>query len=300
VEFYLSKLPKTSPNFRLFFNKISNSERDFQFPSQFSRILLNFLGKSGGPLFALPSLSKDRRGRMFPENRYIRERPHLSPSPDEKQTLPPAPSLDPSSPTESPLHQVERSRDLNLIPLPGGGWRNLEYKGPLENYLERIEQNYPLYREAERRTGVNWKILAAVHYRESDLGMNKAARGNEFQFSGSYRKRATGDLLHDAVEAGNILQEKALRGGIWPLLPDQSDGEGVRIALFRYNGTGYRRLRAPGAPVYDRSPYVMNQIDDRHRDMRKYRFDHEPHPSGVDRQWGAVFFIRELAKAFVD
>jgi lysozyme family protein len=185
--------------------------------------------------------------------------------------------------------------------MPGGVWRNLDYSGPLtKEEVDQVQRNYPLYKEAEGITGVNWKVIAAVHYRESDLGMNKAAQGNEFQFSGSLKKRATGDLLHDALETGNILQEKALRGGIWPLLPDQSDGEGVRIALFQYNGTGYRKLRTPGAPIYDQSPYVMNQIDDQHRDMKKYRFDHEPIPTGTDKQMGAVPFIREMAKAFFD
>src|SRR5262245_31654117 len=101
---------------------------------------------------------------MVPENRYVLERwkreggaSHPSPPAIGKKTLP-VPVIVVSSPPSPQLSQVEKSRDLYLIPMPGGGWRNLDYTGPLEKYLEKIEQNYPFYREAERRTGVNWKI----------------------------------------------------------------------------------------------------------------------------------------------
>lgn len=202
-----------------------------------------------------------------------------------------------------PLQGIEKKNGVTQSPLPGGGWWDLSYEGPLkEKELEAVEKNYPIYKEAERRTGVNWKIIAAVHYRESDFGLNKKAKGNEFQFDGVYKKLASGDLLKDAVSAGKILQEKIQIEG-WVkktkvfldrmdrLTPHQTDGENVRQALFRYNGTIYK--------TPENSPYVMNQLDEGHQGMsNKYV---KPGSARVtDPQMGALLVIRELGKVFVD
>ncbi len=234
---------------------------------------------------------------MFPENRYVRERNERRTALaritndqgkaelEKKQKSSPPPEL-------KPLFQLEKRIPENYRPLPGGGFRRLDYEGLLgKKDLNRIEKNYPLYKEAESKTGVNWKVLAAVHYRESSLGKDPFAKGNEFQFDGVYKKRASGNLLHDAITAGQILQEKNHRAKKSPLLADEFAGEKVKEALFRYNGTLYRSS--------EKSPYVMNQFDEKHSDMKIFRGKGVRPRWGNDSRLGSYTVIRELTRAFV-
>jgi len=234
---------------------------------------------------------------MFPENRYVRERnerktPVSREGAAEAATEPSAPPQEAAPLLPPPaLPQLEKRQAERFRPLPGGGSRRLEYQGLLNaRELDRVERNYPVYKEAEQRTGVNWKILAAIHYRESSLGQDPRARGNEFQFDGSYRKLATGDLLRDAITAGRILQEKNRQAGNPPLSEGGFAGPKVQEALFRYNGTLYRRAEA--------SPYVMNQFDEAHSGMALYRGKNAQPSWGRDARLGAYTVIRELTRAF--
>lgn len=237
---------------------------------------------------------------MFPENRYVRER-------NERQiswpkTSESTPISSPASPDpvelekENPkaLAQIEKRIPENRRLLPDGGARRLDYQGLLsQKELDLIEKNYPVYKEAENRTGVNWKILAAIHYRESSLGRNSSssAKGNEFQFDGKYKRLASGNFLKDTVTAGKILQEKNSQTQKTPLSENEFAGGKVQEALFRYNGRVYKQA--------ERSPYVMNQFDENHQNMRIYLGPNTNPRWGVDHRLGAYTVIRELHRAFI-
>ena len=257
---------------------------------------------------------------MQVQNKYIRYREEVAKTRGGKIDEPPrenakTPTKLPTSSTPAPIKSmlptIEKNKAPTQIPLAGGGARRLDYSGPLsDKLLDRLQQLYPLYKQAERKTQVNWKILAGIHYRESRLGLDPGAKGNELQFYGDLKKRATGDLGKDLVEAGKILQEKAAKGfysskakkwlvpRVSPLREDQSDGENVRTAVFLYNGPIYRTRAAPGAPAYDRSPYVLNRLDSEHWDMDLYRGKNAKSVWGIDHRLGVIPFVRELEKAF--
>lgn len=237
---------------------------------------------------------------MFPQNRYVKEREEREATrmhsiPQGEVVVSKTPSEGSKKPeTSNPvsLQPVEKKQADHLNPLPGGGFRRLDYEGILSRKdLNLIEKNYPIYKEAERKTGINWKVLAAVHYRESSLGKNSLAKGNEFQFDGDYKKLATGHLLKDAITAGKILQEKNSHTQKTPLLGDEFAGEKVKEAMFRYNGRVYKQS--------DHSPYVMNQFDDQHHNMKLFLGRDATPKWGTDRRLGAYTVIRELTRAFV-
>jgi len=261
---------------------------------------------------------------MQVQNKYVRYRREVEATrgneekadpikPATQSLPPPAETLPPVTLPKPPLAEIEKPKPITDQPLPGGGVRKLDYKGPLSaRELDRVERLYSLYKEAESKSQVNWKVLAGVHYRESALGLNPKARGNEFQFDGANKGRATGNLLLDAIEAGKLLQEKA-SSGLYSakakkfLVPPtdrlrahQTDEENVRTAVFLYNGPVYRKKAAPGAPPYDRSPYVLNQLDNQHRNMDLYLGNNANPRWAADRRLGVIPFVRELGKAFVE
>lgn len=232
---------------------------------------------------------------MFPENRYVRERNERRIYREEKivESHPViTENPKPESIPESVLPKIEQRHPENVRLLPGGGSRRLQYKGLLsEKELNQVEKNYPIYLAAQKKTGVNWKVIAAIHYRESSLGLNPKGKGNEFQFDGVYKKLATGNLQKDAITAGKILQEKVAQAGLDPLTENLFAGEKVQEALFRYNGTLYKQA--------EKSPYVMNQFDTGHEDMKIFRGANVSPRWGVDARLGAYTVIRELTRAFI-
>jgi len=249
---------------------------------------------------------------MEVKNKYVRCREETGLGPAEN----PPKKVEATSAKEaraSALPALEKNKAPTHIALPGGAARRLDYQGPLsERELDRVQQLYPVYKQAEEKTQVNWKVLAGIHYRESSLGLDPQAKGNEFQFDGDLKNKANGDLLHDLVEAGNTLQTKAMNGlysakskkflvsPTDPLRPQESDGENVRTAAFLYNGPVYRTRAAAGAAAYDRSPYVLNRLDKSHWDMGLYRGKNAKPVWGTDRRLGVIPFARELEKAFME
>ncbi|GEM_PF-3285309 len=227
------------------------------------------------------------------EKKYA-ELPPLSPPPSTSSGQAPSP-LTPVLPPPS-LPSLEKPKTPSYQILTGGLLRDLNYKGEIRKAdLDRIQKNYPAYKEAEVKTGVNWKILAAIHFRESSLG--RTAKNNPFQFHGSLEKLATGNLLQDAISSGEILQKKSQvmskKPGLVrtaPLKPDQVDGNNVRKAIFLYNGPIYK--------TPENSPYVMNGLDEEHRNMKIY-LGKESNPRwGMDQRLGVLAYARELGKVF--
>ncbi|MBF0493449.1 MAG: hypothetical protein HQM15_11820 [Deltaproteobacteria bacterium] len=205
-----------------------------------------------------------------------------------------------SSPSKrlSPLAGVEQCVPQKLQGLMGNTFRNLDYQGLLQSKdLDLIQKNYPAYKQAEQKTDVNWRVLAAIHLRETNLSQAAGTKHNPFQFDGIYKSKISGNLLQDAITAGNILQtktqvENAHYGlkAVDPLRAEQMDGENLRQAIFRYNGPIY------GSP--EKSPYVMNAWDEEHQAMPIYRGKAAVPHWGVDHRLGVMTTIRELNRAF--
>ncbi len=243
---------------------------------------------------------------MIPVNRYLRDRHEKVQevgSGKEIQNLPnrsePIAKPEVSKTSRVSLKKIEKPQEIKLRAFAGGGIRNLKYQGSLsEKQLDRIEELYPFYKQAEKMTQVNWKILAGIHYRESSHGLDPKAKGNQFQFDGDLKSKATGNLLSDLIQTGKILQSKAKAAKMNPLFPNQFHTENVAQALFGYNGKIYRRFVSSNQPSYDRSPYVLNQIDSKHIEMPIY-LGKNAHPQwSIDHRLGVITFANELEKAF--
>lgn len=123
----------------------------------------------------------------------------------------------------------------------------------------------PFYLEAERRIGVPWALLAALHYRESNLGDRAGLPGGPLQFDpplSAAQVRAYGakygipDLTDPETDprtailcAAAFLQGKVAFWKEPPLTPG-SDLTACALAAWSYNGRAYGS--------WQNSPYVAN------------------------------------------
>jgi hypothetical protein len=131
--------------------------------------------------------------------------------------------------------------------------------------LTAAQTYQPLYLEAERKIGVPWALLAALHYRESNFAARTARVGSAMQFDpplSPERVREYGarykilDLQDPASDvrtailcAAAFLQAKVIARGNAPLSPDSTEAE-CADAAWSYNGRAYGS--------WQKSPYVSN------------------------------------------
>jgi len=172
--------------------------------------------------------------------------------------------------------------------------------------LQRIQHFLPLYLEGQTRIGVPWALLAAIHYRESNLQGSAERVGGPMQFdpplSGDLVRRfgaqyGIGDLGDPETDARTailcaaaFLQGKAAQLAK-KLTPDSSMFDVADVA-FSYNGRGYG--------TWQRSPYVSNDpqngvqlwitgtVPDKNNPSIRVRIDRP------DTQPGVLAIIREL------
>lgn len=116
-------------------------------------------------------------------------------------------------------------------------------------HLRRLDLNRPLYRRAERLTGVPWRLLAAWHYRigalrdGADLGLNVSESDLEVMaMNAGVRRLPLSDLGSALIVLGYCLQNALTERDYPPLKPDASEDEQARaVALWR---TGSERPAA--------------------------------------------------------
>lgn len=122
----------------------------------------------------------------------------------------------------------------------------------------RIQNNLSVYQAAADKTNVSWEFLAGIHYKESSLSTTNP---NPFQVTNS---RTSGFNVASAVEAAE--HAKALVKSVYnKTLTKNSDEETIKLAFLAYNrGAMYKN----GGCTWDESPYVMNQFDAAHQNMR--------------------------------
>lgn len=147
---------------------------------------------------------------------------------------------------------------------------------------KKINDLKSAYQAAETETGVPWQLLAAVHFRESsndpsrDLQAGNPFGGGGSQASTSYGTYGRpGTIEESIVIAAKELINKASGGVVKkPITGPNPDSEAVKDALFGYNGRASvyaRQAEALGFSAttqpYEGSPYVMNNFDEKHKNM---------------------------------
>lgn len=187
--------------------------------------------------------------------------------------------------------------------------------------LDKIKLGKKDLEYTQEVTGVDWRILAGIWYRENSLKMTIPGRvGGVWQFDpplSSTRKKALLDKYStlsekekleviqksDNFKEGSILAACFLRDKVKPVLDIRKRGilpdEEVGDALYAYNGKKY------GAN-WRKSPYVNNNADDDHMGLvlRGTMPDvHNPFKrvrvAYPDRRLGAFVVYRELGKIFL-
>jgi hypothetical protein len=146
-----------------------------------------------------------------------------------------------------------------------------------DKQIARIRQVKHVFEKAEKITGVPWEAVAAVWYRESFSVTPPKTPGGPFQFDPIPNRDVLLGLLlkftHlkpseikayldkgvNDFEAGAVFAACWLRLKTKPVItPDVSD-DVIKDAFYGYNGRAYGSA--------DRSPYVMNGFDEKHKDM---------------------------------
>lgn len=156
--------------------------------------------------------------------------------------------------------------DTDASPLPAAS------KEKLDAHMPAIDKMRPVYDAIEKETGVSWKIMAAIHYREGSnnpgssmfAGEKLGTRNPDF---GDVKGT---DIFSNGVKAARHFIDNAK--GIYGIdvRPGMSGLE-LACAFLAYNrGSMYRNAkRFIGHEMSPAdSPYVMNGIDEAHMNMR--------------------------------
>jgi hypothetical protein len=146
-----------------------------------------------------------------------------------------------------------------------------------DRQIERIRLVKPVFVIFEAFTGVPWQAVAAVWYRESFSITPPKTHGGPFQFDPVLTPCAIRKLLKRftslpeswieqyAQKGVNDFETGALCAACWlrlktgPVITPAVSDEVIKDAFYGYNGRAYGSA--------DKSPYVMNGFDEKHRDM---------------------------------
>lgn len=168
-----------------------------------------------------------------------------------------------------------------------------------------IERSKSAYIAAEKITGVPWRLLAGMHYRENSFSMASPGAGGVFQFvpdltvakRAEYAAKAglptnpppdhRSDFKFCAICAGFFLQYKMTVEGRKPKLTPNSPLDAQCEAAFRYNGMVYKN--PAGRPDWHYSPYVNN---DPQRDVKLPNYEMNWQP---DQRPGVRVLVLELS-----
>lgn len=179
--------------------------------------------------------------------------------------------------------------------------------------LAAINKLKSVYEQASAATGVPWQVIAAMHYREAsnnpngDLQAGNPIGGPYVKDSTVYKAPGYGypkSLEESAEFAARYLIEKVNAGLVKKSVNIPSpDPEGLKDALFSYNGRAdfYARQAQelgfnPATQPYEGSPYVMNNYDEVHKNMKIATGDGGG-INAVDTRFGAFTIYSRLGGA---
>lgn len=191
-----------------------------------------------------------------------------------------------------------------VISLPTG-------QGLSQAAVDNINKLKPDYMKAAASTGVPWQVLAAIHYREGNNNPNQDLQaGNPLGGGGSQASTSYGaygapaTIEESATIAAKELIGKAASGVVKkPVNVAAPDADAIKDALFGYNGRasvyasqatalGFDAKTQP----YEGSPYVMNNFDAKHANMKIITKDFGG-LDGVDKRLGAFTVYALLLQA---
>ncbi len=169
----------------------------------------------------------------------------------------------------------------------------------------------PDYEAAAATVSVPWQLLAAVHYRENgnspsgDLQAGNPIDGPYARASTAYAKYGYPKSMAESAEiAAKMLVDISQDGVVKkPINIPNPDPEAIKDTLFSYNGRasayadqaatlGFNRDTQP----YEGSPYVMNNFDAKHKNMKIITRDNGP-VDAVDARFGAFTIYSLLGGA---
>lgn len=157
--------------------------------------------------------------------------------------------------------------------------------------IEGVNGLKSMYEQVGQEKDLSWALLAAIDYRENNNDPNRSTLSGEPIGSANPDSGAvTSSKLDSLQRAADHV--KAMASSVYGVaLTAASGGDDVKNALLAYN-RGYIYQRAGAAA--DLSPYVMNQADEAHRDMRWPDIAGEPLAGQVEygRYGGFVVFAR--------
>ncbi len=161
--------------------------------------------------------------------------------------------------------------------------------------IEAINALKPMYEQAGAEKDVAWSVLAAIDYRENNNDPNRSAlSGEPIGSTNPDNGAVTSSKLDSLQRAADHV--KAMASSVYGVtLTASSGGDDVKKAFLAYN-RGYIYQRVDASP--DLSPYVLNQYDAAHVDMRWPDVPGEPLAGQVEYgRYGAFTLFTRLGGA---
>lgn len=165
----------------------------------------------------------------------------------------------------------------NLADGGGSSSSNIPYEIPPE-IKSNCEKNIPLYKSAAQEAGLPWQALAAIHFREANCDPNRSSMSGEALGS---RNPDDGNVYSTLEESLKATAAHLKENAKWVYnieLTENPDDASLGWAFLAYNrGRMYRDgVSASGSSCgeewknthYDKSPYVVNFIDENHKNMK--------------------------------
>jgi hypothetical protein len=174
--------------------------------------------------------------------------------------------------------------------------------------IANIKKLQPDYQKAGQATGVPWQLLAAIHYRESnnnpnsDLQAGNPIGGPYTQSSTDYTRYGYPRTMEESAEIAAKHLIASAKGGVvkLPINVASPDADAIKDTLYSYNGRASQYAQQaedlgfdPTKQPYEGSPYVMNNYDELHKNMKIITTDHGP-LDGIDTRFGAFTVYARL------
>lgn len=181
--------------------------------------------------------------------------------------------------------------------------------------IQHIRNQRPHFRRAEELTGVPWRAIAAVWYRETfSVAPPEDRQGGQFQFDPPPSKATLKSYLEKYTLPGKLTAEEKtalinngvehfataaifaachMRHKSKPVITPKATEEDLKDAFWGYNGKAYGSA--------DKSPYVMNYADFDHFEMRVKgtvldKSGKKIPVNNINKQIGALVVYRQLQK----
>lgn len=186
--------------------------------------------------------------------------------------------------------------------------------------INKIASQKPIFQRAQDVTGVPWRAIATIWYRESfSIAPPTHRVGGQFQFDPPLNEKTMRYLLDKYTNLNEEQKIAHIKSGIeyftsaavfaacWlrhkanPILTPSASDDDIKDAFYGYNGRAYKDA--------DHSPYVMNYADEDHYEMRIYGTVRNAHGNNVrlkdkdgrdgvpNTQIGALVVYRQLKTA---